>query len=45
MALGFCDEAGEGKQLAALFLREPREVRAIRFDRAQYSNARAQIVI
>ena len=45
VALGFCDEAGEGQQLAALLLREAREVRAIRFDRSQHPHASAQVVI
>ena len=33
VTLGFCDEPGECQQFATLFLREAREVRAIRFDR------------
>ena len=45
VALGFCDEPGEGEQLAALFLCEAREVRAIRFDRSQYPYACTQVVI
>ena len=45
VTLGLCDEPGEGEQLATLFLREAREVRAIRFDRAQYPYARTQVVI
>ena len=45
VALGLCDEAGEGEQFATLFLREAREVRAIRLDRPQHSYARAQVVI
>jgi hypothetical protein len=45
VTLGLCDEAGEGEQLATLFLRQAREVRAIRFDRSQHSYGRAQVVI
>ena len=45
VALGLCYEAGEGEQFATLFLREAREVRAIRLDRSQHSYARAQVVI
>ena len=45
VALGLRDEPGERQQLAALLLREAREVRAIRFDRAQHAHARAQVVI
>ena len=45
VALGLGDEAGESQQLAALFLRESGEVRAIRFDGAQYPQAGPQVVI
>ena len=45
VALGLCDEPSQGEQLAALFLGEARQVRAIRFDRSQYSHAGTQVVI
>ena len=44
VALGFGDETGEGQQLATLFLGEAREVRAIRFDRAQHSQRCMKVV-
>jgi hypothetical protein len=45
VALGLGDEPGEGEQLATLFLREARQVRAIRFDCSQCPYARPQVVI
>jgi hypothetical protein len=41
---GLGHQSCEGEQLAALFLREVGEKRSIRFDRLQYSYARAQVV-
>ena len=43
--LGFCDQAGERQQFAALFLREAGEVRAISLDRAQHAHAGTYIVV
>jgi hypothetical protein len=45
VALGFRDQPGQSKQLATLFLREARQVRAIRLDRSQDAHARPQVVI
>jgi hypothetical protein len=45
VAFGLRDEPGEREQFATLILREAREVRAIRFDRAKHPDARLQIVI
>ena len=45
MAFGFRHEPGQGQQIAALFLREAGEVRAIRFDGSQYVQAGAEVII
>ncbi len=45
VALGLCDEPGEGEQLATLFLLKACEARAIRFYRSQYPYARTQVVL
>jgi hypothetical protein len=45
VSLGFCNEPGESEQLAPLYLRKAREMRAIRFYCSQYSYGCAQVVV
>jgi len=45
VALGLCNEAGERQEFTALLLGEAREVGTIRFDRAQYPDACAKVVV